>query len=427
MYALRPIVIAIGASFLQACMTTPNAKGEIGVFAPTQTLEAGIPIPLLSVYPVVRVQHSANQSAATFYQLGKYHLERGNLEFARSAYEASITLDGQQLDARNALAALDATQGKLDSAKALLIQIVADFPDAAHPHNNLGYVYYLQRNFEDAQRNLQRAIALDPGNERARNNLDAVNMAISRNENRETAVLAVGQTLTQEKTSAIISEPVTVDAATPATSRISEVNARDATQMRTQGLAIISPPLVPVLESVEPQSRMEVVQIVPNIFELRLKQPNLISSSIFLASAKIAKPVTDNAVTDVLTNLQPKASHRVSNIKNSRIEVANGNGITGMAKRISNVLNLQGISVSRLSNERPYKQLETKIQYRAGYETAASNLKNALKGHATAVLTPSLSANLDIRLLLGKDAITHIASMESPSDKTLLAFNVQAD
>jgi hypothetical protein len=129
----------------------------------------------------------------------------------------------------------------------------------------------------------------------------------------------------------------------------------------------------------------------------------------------------------VLTNLQPNASLRVSNIKNSRIEVANGNGITGMAKRISNVLNQQGISVSRLSNERPYKQLETKIQYRAGYETAASNLKNALKGHATAVLTPSLSANLDIRLLLGKDVITHMASMESPSDKTLLAFNVQAD
>ena len=417
MFVLRPIVVAMGACMLQACMTTPHTKDEVAASPPTAAPTAApatvAEIPHLAIQPVMRVSHSANQSAATFYQLGKYHSERGNLDFARSAYEASITLDGQQLDARNALAALDATQGKLDAAKALLVQIVADFPEEARPYNNLGYVYYLQSNFEAAERTLQRAIALDASNERARNNLNAVNIALARLGNRDTVALALAQA----------SEPVMVTAAVTATA---------STETRTQGLAIISPPLeLTVSERVEPQARKELVQIVPYVFELRLKQPN----ATVLADVKNTKPEFVSAVANVLATVlpsvlpkvQPSLPMRVILLKTSRIEVANGNGVTGMAKRISNVLNLQGISVSRLSNELPYKQLETKIHYRAGFEKTAANLKHALKGHAVAVLTPTLSANSDVRLVLGRDAIAHMALLESMSGDTVLALNTLAD
>lgn len=415
MFVLRPIVVAMGACMLQACMTTPHTKDEVAASIPTAAPTAApatvAEIPQLAIQPVMRVSHSANQSAATFYQLGKYHLERGNLDFARSAYEASITLDGQQLDARNALAALDATQGKLDAAKALLVQIVADFPEVAHPYNNLGYVYYLQSNFEAAERTLQRAIALDAGNARARNNLNAVNIALARLGNRGTVALAQA------------SEPVMVTAAVTA-----EVTATAPVETRTQGLAIISPPLeLTVSERVEPQARKELVQIVPYVFELRLKQPN----ATVLADVKNTKFEFASAAADllatVLPSVRPSVPMRVIPSKTSRIEVANGNGVTGMAKRISNVLNRQGISVSRLSNELPYKQLETKIHYRAGFEKTAANLKNALKGHAVAVLTPTLSANSDVRLVLGRDAMAHLALLESMSGDTVLALNTLAD
>lgn len=401
MFVLRPIVAAMGACMLQACMTTPHTTDEVAA-APATVAE----IPQLAIQPVMRVSHSANQSAATFYQLGKYHSERGNLDFARSAYEASITMDGQQLDARNALAALDATQGKLDAAKALLVQIVADFPEEAHPYNNLGYVYYLQSNFEAAERTLQRAIALDASNERARNNLNAVNIALARLGNRDTVQLA------QEI------KPLTLPL----------VQAAPADPL----LAIISPPLkLTVSERVEPQARKELVQIVPYVFELRLKQPN---ATVF-ADVKNTKPEFVSAAAEVLATVlpsvlpkvRPSVPMRVTVGTNSRIEVANGNGVTGMAKRISNVLNRQGISVSRLSNELPYKQLETKIHYRAGFEKTAANLKDALKGHAVAVLTPTLSANSDVRLVLGRDAIAHMALLESMSGDTVLALNTLAD
>lgn len=450
MFVLRPIVVAMGACLLQACMTPPHAKDDLATSkstaAPTATPVTVAETPQLAIQPVMRVSHSANQSAATFYQLGKYHSERGNLDFARSAYEASITLDGQQLDARNALAALDATQGKLDAAKALLIQIVADFPEVAHPYNNLGYVYYLQSNFEAAERTLQRAIALDAGNERARNNLNAVNIALARLGNRVTVQLALVQPAAEpaaqlpqeiipltlplvqaapaDQQVAKPSEPVAVEAA-------SALAAAAPIETRTQGLAIISPPLEQVAERIEPQASKELVQIVPYVYELRLKQPN----ATVLAGMKNTKPEFASAAAEVLATVLPSLlpkvlpslPMRVTVGKNSRIEVANGNGVTGMAKRISNVLNLQGISVSRLSNELPYKQLETKIHYRAGFEKTAANLKDALKGHAVAVLTPTLSANSDVRLVLGRDAIAHMALLESMSGDTVLAMNTLAD
>lgn len=407
MLVLRPIVVAMGACLLQACMTTPSARETPALSAPTTAPETTE----LAIQPVMRVRHSANQSAATFYQLGKYHLEHGSLEFARSAYEASITLDGQQLDARNALAALDATQGKLDSAKALLVQIVADFPEIAHPYNNLGYVYYLQNDFEAAQKTLQRAIALDTGNERARNNLNAVNIALAQSGNRDPETLLTTQAQTtqpEEQSTFLISEPataVTVEAATTA-----------MTEARSQGLAIISPPVEQVVERIEhiaPKTRMELVEIVPNVFELKLKHAN----ATVLVSAVAAVLATNSTA-----KLPTKYPATVS-----RIEVANGNGVTGMAKRISDVLNRQGISVSRLSNELPYKQQETKIQYRAGFEKTAANLKNALKGHAVVLATPDSSLNVDVRLVLGKNAITHMALIEAMSSDTVLAQNMMSD
>jgi hypothetical protein len=205
-------------------------------------------------------------------------------------------------------------------------------------------------------------------------------------------------------------------------------------ESRTQSLAIISPPLEQtVAERMEPQTLKELVQIVPYVFELRLKQPN----ATVLADVKPENPVaatatetatiTPTAVSAVLETELPAVLPSITLALSSRIEVANGNGVTGMAKRISGVLGRQGINVSRLSNELPYKQLETKIQYRAGFEKTAAGLKNALKGHAVVVLTPTLSLKADVRLVLGRDAIAHMAQIEGTSSDTVLAMNTLSD
>ena len=133
--------------------------------------------PQWQVRGVQRTSHSAGQNAVTYFELGKFYQERGQLVLAAEAFAASIALDPQQLAARNALAVLDARQGRLEQAATALLLLVRDFPEAAQPLNNLGYVYYLQGELAQASSMLEQAMACDGGTALARNNLQLVQAA----------------------------------------------------------------------------------------------------------------------------------------------------------------------------------------------------------------------------------------------------------
>lgn len=146
------------ACLLQGCTATPVA-------------------PQWQVQGVQRIGHSAGQNAATYLQLGKFYQERGQLDLAAGAYAASIALDPRQLGARNAQAVLDARQGRLEQAATALLALVRDYPEAAQPMNNLGYVYYLQGELAQASGMLGQAVARAGGTALARNNLQLVQAA----------------------------------------------------------------------------------------------------------------------------------------------------------------------------------------------------------------------------------------------------------
>ena len=133
--------------------------------------------PQWQVQGVQRISHSAGQNAVTYFELGKFYQARGQLALAAEAFAASIALDPQQLAARNALAVLDARQGRLEQAATALLVLVRDFPEAAQPLNNLGYVYYLQGELAQASGMLEQAMARDGGTALARNNLQLVQAA----------------------------------------------------------------------------------------------------------------------------------------------------------------------------------------------------------------------------------------------------------
>jgi tetratricopeptide (TPR) repeat protein len=85
------------------------------------------------------------------------------------------------------------------------------------------------------------------------------------------------------------------------------------------------------------------------------------------------------------------------------LEVSNGNGITGMAGRVGQRLMALGLPRARLSNQLPYAEARTVLQYRAGQEAAAQRVALALpEGVAAGTrLQPGLRS--DVRLLLGQD------------------------
>jgi Flp pilus assembly protein TadD len=287
----------------------------------------------LAIQPVLRISHSPEQTAESWYQLGKYHQQRGELDLAIKAYGAAIALDGRQLAPHNAQATVFALQGRLAKAQQTLLRLMDDFPEAAHLHNNLGYVYLLQRDYAAARNALKRALALNAGDERARNNLAAVETS---------AGLSAGAAL--------------ASASVPTTATISAM---------------------PAVLPAQPEPRMELVLIEPHVYQLKL----------------IAAPASG-----VKTPSEPP-----------RVAIVNGNGVTGMALQVKQLLVRRGIAVSRLGNARPYRQQQTEIQYTRGLEKEALALNHALKGVAVLVRRPYAPARPNLQLVLGKDAALALA------------------
>lgn len=139
------------------------------------------------------------------------------------------------------------------------------------------------------------------------------------------------------------------------------------------------------MPAIAPAARMELIQLAPHVYELKLKRTE--------QPAALA--------------LAPAPRHTAASVKAApfKVDIANGNGVPGMAMLARQLIALSGIAVSRLSNERPYRQQQTQIQYPPGYRRQAQALKDALKGHAVMVRDDRLPAHADLRLVLGKDAI----------------------
>ena len=390
MFKLRPTVaFIVGAGLLQAC-SAPPTRQELGMQA------------------VMRVRHSSDQTAATYYQLGKYHQEHGDLELAVTAYTHSIALDGRQVGPRNALGAALAGQGRLDEAKSVLLQLVADYPAMAHPYNNLGYVYFMQGNYSASVTTLQHALALDAGYERARNNLDAAQAAVASH-----AEPVVTPSVLAAAPDRAGSNPATVakeeDARMAIIADLAPAQPANETPEPTDPAS--APPETQASVSVDPALAPQVAleRIVPD-----LNEPALQATTGPAPAERPSGP-------PLVATAPPVAPAAPG--KSSRLEIANGNGVTGMAKRARRMLGLSGIAVSRLTNERPYRQQITKIQYRLGFQREAKALQDALKGHALMVVANNLSPASDVRLVLGKDAVAHMASIEGVSRGRLLAMN----
>lgn len=65
-------------------------------------------------------------------------------------------------------------QGKMDAAEIVFKQVIATADCLPQPHNNLATCYITQKRFDEAEEELKRAIAIEPGYELARRNLRAM-------------------------------------------------------------------------------------------------------------------------------------------------------------------------------------------------------------------------------------------------------------
>ena len=303
---------------------------------------AGIPPQLrLMFQPAEQVRHGSSDVAAAYYRLGRYHQDAGDLGLALTAYTYASARDPKAPEPRIAAAAIHAQQGRLAQARAMLRQVCEEYPALAQPLNNLGYVYYLEGDYEAATQAFRAALAREPGSERARNNLRLAEGASVR------GVAAV--------------ETIAALPAAPA----------------PEPVPAAAPAAAPAATPAPAAGGMQLVRTAPNVYELR-------------TAPAAATPAPALAATPM-----PAAA---------RLEIANGHGADGLARRFQQTLALRGIVATRLTNMQPFGQATTRIEFAPGQEAAARTLQAALGGKPPLRLADRSAAAGGMRLVLGKDA-----------------------
>ncbi len=475
MIKLKPIALAaMGCGLLSACSAPPPSRP-------------------LALQPVVRGDMPGNQ-AASWNRLARFHHERGQLALALGAYAQSLALDANQIEARNAVAVIEAQRGDLESARKALVALVNDYPGEAQPHTNLGYVLYLMGDNAGASQVLRRAMALGAG-PKAFQNLQLAEAAMGKVPRAEDAQLAAAHPapVAAERPVAVaapsaavapsVVPPVAAVTAGSATAPAAPVAptapvaspapaaAAVATTARSVAPAAVPAPVAavapavvavtapvpapaPVMPTIPvrtmaaplaaaplPAARPTLGQVMPDAPNITRSTPEQltalpssreianhmelikINANVYELKARVAAdPVVPAAPVVAAAAPRPAAQAvpKAEQVRMARLEVANGNGVNGMARRFRSLLGQMGIPVERLSNDKPYKQVATTIQYSPGFEKQAASLQKALQGKAQ-LASKQLAAS-DVRLVLGKDARISLTAATEAAGLSLVAM-----
>ncbi|WP_407278924.1 LytR C-terminal domain-containing protein [Aromatoleum evansii] len=211
---------------------------------------------------------------------------------------------------------------------------------------------------------------------------------------------------------ALGSEPsIAPAAAAPAAPAASSIEARTA----ALGFSPVSPMAVskaaPAVEvSTTPQATL--VKVAENVFELRngpAPRDTAVAeaAAIIAAAAAPASPPAALARVAVTVNASPVSSAAIAAPSpTARYEISNGHGGEGLARRLAGLLGQQGFARPRLTNQTPYNQVSSVIQYRDGYRASAEAFAALLPFQPE--LLPAATAGLraDVRLVLGRDLTT---------------------
>jgi len=355
-----------------------------------------------AVTPVTNVTHSAAITDAN-YQKGRSYQGRIQYGAAIAAYRKSLEANPGNAEAHNALGVIYATQGKHEQAVIELKAALALAPAAAHIHNNLGYTYLLQGRNADALAALKVASGLDPDNVRSRANMKIAEQRLGPEAPNAPTVQANVQPNVQASVQANVQPNVQANVQPNVQANVQpnvQVNVQPNVQQNVQpnvqaaaavGAEVKSPPT----DKDGGFSTARLLSVAPNIFELRQGSSLQIKPSLPLATETLA------------TNTAPETV---------RLEVANGNGVTGLAKRTSSSLQRKGYAAARLTNQVPFTQRVTEIQYRQSQENQAKRLNALLSAPAKLVESSRLNPRIGVRLVLGRDAVKRslFAETETP-------------
>ena len=380
------------APLLQSCSSLPDTIAMYGVEA------------------MANIRHS-NESAYGYYQLGRIYQAQNRLDDAEMAYKKALSLDERYCEATNALGVIYSVQGKHELAVEHFRSALAQAPRAAYLHNNLGHAYFLQQKYHEAIESLESAASLDPHNQRTLHNL-ALAYAGAGFVDRSEQAFRTAQTLRTRDARAVSSVLGEPDAR--ARGRLGAAPTRASEQAATGGSAgdvfsraLAAPP------SVGGSSAAGVLRAENSAAELFLRRSDA-DATLVLIGANIyeLRAPQLRAHRQPVPSPRPLQQSSALAAKLFRLEVSNGNAVPGLARRVGEQLKRSGVNVVRLTNQLPYRQAVTEIQYREGYTNQADTLASSLAKHVVIARGRALRTDIHVRLVLGHDVQNELALLE---------------
>lgn len=287
---------------------------------------------------------SLAQDAEQAYLIGRsYHMALRPQQ-ALAYYRSALRDAPSHLNARNGLAVLYAEQGEIKQAIALWQELTASTAGSgqAFLFTNLGYAHLTQGEPARALAVLEQACLLDPLSERAWQHLGDA-LAMTGQHARAAAM--------HKQAASLRGHDLRSDLAVAASQ-------------------------APAAEPGPVWAQTEVSQGADGMLVLRR-----------IAPAPRSEPAA---------SMEPAAPSR-----RPLLEISNGNGVTGMARKLARRMGQGDPQVVRLSNQKGYGVKRTRVEYQPAFRNAAERL--AERVGAAQVVPAGQAGRTDLRLVLGRD------------------------
>lgn len=353
-------------------------------------------------------------SADALYRVARRLEDLGKVEEAIAMYREVIDKRPRHVEAHSQLGVSLAALGRLDEAIDTFRAAIALRADSAYLHNNLGYALLLAGADFEALESLQTAIGLDPTHQLAQHNLGVA----------QSRVAAMGR----ERRRAMVAAHAAGAAAGAVKVRAEHGSTLQVINHGAGGT----------------QPNVELIKVAPSVFEIKLpgrpgapqrparparvaEADGAVQSVATAANATEAHAPAQN-VTGALHRSQATNATNVLSAepalpqpKPFKLEVANGNGVQGMARRVAQYLERNGVKTERLTNDTTFNRPSTQIQFQPGNLAEAVRLSALMPFQVITTMQPELEKDSRMRMVLGKDLIAHTAHFNGGKRDTQIA------
>ena len=402
--------------------------------------------------------------AERHYLVAKYWLGQQRFSEALHSLNRAIEKDASHVEALNARASVKVSLADFDGARMDLGTALRLAPDRVHLHYNSALLHRMRGDLDLAVAALRAAFALDPSHEGVLAALESMDRspAVAR-QPVEAGLQVVRIDAGSSVAAATVATPL--DAAPMTATRTADTVAQTASKTPGTVASAAAAPVTTVVvikdaaalpsspsvraetqgSATEAQSSFDrgdhtqhaaLIRVPESAFEPSPSAPGSVrefpsalarseisvldlESTTPIAWAPVAHKPLDPALPASYevrvigaTVEEGTASHRVPSIlairhapiEAARIDIANGNGINGMARALRGQLRAVGVQVATISNWTHFHQPVTRVLYREGFEQAARELAQRMPVQVELVAAERLPrADRDVMVVLGRD------------------------